>query len=37
MSAAAPGRVMRASFSIPPAIATADASHRPATAHRRRR
>jgi TonB family protein len=36
MSAVAPGRVARASFNIPPVIATADASHRP-TAHRRRR
>jgi TonB family protein len=37
MSAAAPGRVMRASFNIPPVLATAEASHRPATAHRHRR
>jgi TonB family protein len=36
MSATMPGRVLRASFSIPPVIATAEATHRSPTAHRRR-
>jgi len=38
MSSTLPGRVMRATFNIPPAIATADATpRRTAAAHRRRR
>ena len=37
MSATLPGRVMRATFSIPPVIATAEAAPRRSQAHRRRR
>jgi TonB family protein len=37
MSATLPGRVMRATFSIPPVIATAEAAPRRSPAHRRRR
>ena len=37
MSATLPGRVMRATFNIPPVIATAEATpRRTASAHRRR-
>jgi TonB family protein len=37
MSATLPGRVMRATFNIPPVIATAEAAPRRSPAHRRRR
>jgi TonB family protein len=37
MSATLPGRVMRATFAIPPVIATAEAAPRRSPAHRRRR
>jgi TonB family protein len=37
MSATLPGRIMRATFSIPPVIATAEAAPRRSPAHRRRR
>ena len=37
MSATLPGRVMRATFTIPPVIATAEAAPRRSQAHRRRR